>query len=202
MQRHFATEIQGGPFRHREQSDSGFLMVDGHYLKIAYYRIARDGKEFSPADLESRNQQTNQDWAAGKIYFKEPYDSRYLNEYTFALQDPCSSCDDGMVAVNFSSAIHDAQHGSGTMWIDAATAHVERLMYTPNELPSHASTGTVTETSGQVLPGLWYVTRIDEHFEGHAFLFRGTGTFTATFDHFQRFATPSNGQVALLHATI
>ncbi|MFN2450586.1 MAG: hypothetical protein ABR508_12490 [Candidatus Baltobacteraceae bacterium] len=203
MQRHFTTSVRGGPVQHGEQSDSGQLMQDGRFVKIAYYRIARDGKAFSATQLTDRNTQTNKDWAQGKVFFKEPYDPQYIGDYSFGAPQPaCSSCPAGTVGVPFTSAVHDAQHGNGTVYIDRAKAHVIKLTYTPNVLPPHASSGTITELGGQALPGLWYVVHIDEIYRGHAFLFSGMGTFTGTFDHFRRFSNLAAGQSALQNASI
>jgi hypothetical protein len=198
MQRHFTTSIRGGPVQHGEQSDSGQLLQDGRFVKIVYYRIVRDGKVFSPAEIAQRNDQTNKDWAAGKVFFKEPYDPQYMSDYSYgAPQTACSSCPPGTAGVTFTSAIRDAQHGSGTMYIDRAKAHVVKLTYTPNALPPHASSGAVTELGGQALPNLWYVVRIDQIYRGHAFLFSGSGTFTGIFDHFRRFSSLAAGEAAL-----
>lgn len=199
MQRHFVTTVRGGPVTHSEQSDSGQLMQSGRFVKIAYYDIVRDGKAFSPSEIQQRDSETNKDWAAGKVFFKEPYDQHYLNDYTFEpSQAPCSSCPAGTQAVAFASALHDSQHGSGIMYIEARSAHVVKLTYTPYQLPPHASLGTVTETGGQALPDLWYVVRIDETYTGHEFILSGTGTFTGTFDHFRRFPSLAAGERALL----
>lgn len=62
MQRHFSTVLHAGPIHHTEDSDSGFLMKDGSFVKIKYARIADDGKAFSAQQLAQRNAQTNQDW--------------------------------------------------------------------------------------------------------------------------------------------
>jgi hypothetical protein len=198
MQRHFATQVRGGPIQHGEQSDSGQLMQNGRFVKIAYYHIARDGRPFSATQIAQRNDQTNRDWAQGKVFFKEPYEPRYMTDYSYGRpQTACSSCPPGTIGVAFTSSMRDGQHGNGMMYIDSAKRHVVKLTYTPNLLPPHASSGTVTELGGQALPNLWYVVRIDETYHGHAFLFSGTGTFTATFDHFRRFATLAAGEAAL-----
>ena len=203
MQRHFGTQIHGGPVTHGETSDSGQLMQNGQFTRIAYYRIVRDGKAFSAAQIAQRNSQTNQDWSQGKVFFKEPYDPHYMSDYAFgALQNGCSACPAGTVGVPFTSSVKDAQHGGGVMYIARAGFHVVRLTYTPNVLPPHATSGTIVETGGQALPGLWYVVRIDETYRGHAFLFSGSGTFTGVFDHFRRFASVSAGEAALRSGTI
>jgi len=202
MQRHFATVINGGPVHHTEQSESGLLTDDGAYVKIKYYRIVRDGRAFSAGDLAKRESQTNSDWAAGKVFFKEPYDRRYSGDYSFTLPGSSAACAAGTIAVSFKSPVQDIQHGSGTMCVRSADAHVIKLTYVPNAYPPHASSGSVTETSSEVLPGLWYVTRIDETYSGHAFILSGTASFTGIVDHFKHFATLGEGEAALANGSL
>jgi len=202
MQRHFSTVLHAGPVHHTEESESGYLMNDGSFVKIKYVRIVDDGKAFSAQQIAQRDAQTNQDWTVGKIFFKEPYDRRFIGEYVFGPPKACVACPKGTVAVTFGSSIHDTQHGSGTMWIELATARVDRLTYIPNVLPPHATFGTVTETSGWAMPNVWYVTQIDGAYRGKAFVLSGTGTFTGVFDHFRRFSTVTQGEAALRAGTI
>src|SRR5579863_2993607 len=202
MQRHFSTVLHAGPIHHSEESDSGLLMKNGRFEKLKYVRIADDGKAFSAQQIMQRDAQTNQDWTVGKIFFKEPYDRRFMSDYVFDTPRACAACPPGTVAINFGSAIRDTQHGSGTAWIDRATGRVDRLTYIPNVLPSHATFGTVTETSGWAMHDVWYVTRIDGSYRGRAFILTGSGTFTGVFDHFRRFATVTKGVAALDAGTI
>src|ERR1700730_2437375 len=92
MQRHFSTVLHAGPIHHTEESDSGQLMKDGSFVKIKYVRIADDGKAFSAKQIAQRDAQTNQDWTVGKIFFKEPYDRRFLSEYVFDSPQACTAC--------------------------------------------------------------------------------------------------------------
>jgi len=202
MQRHFSTTIKAGPVRHTETSESGILFSNGAFVKIKYYRLVQDGKTFSSDKLQARETQTNSDWAAGKIFFKEPYDQRYLGDYTFTPPQVCSGCPKTLQVVSFTSMVRDSQHGDGMMWIDSTTNRVKELIYTPNSLPSHATSGSVTETSSNPAPGIWYVTRIDESYRGHELIVSGTGTFNGTFDRIRRFASLAQGQAALADGTI
>jgi len=201
MQRHFSTVINGGPVHHTEVSDSGLLLKDGAYVNIRYYRIADDGSAFSAAKIAQRNTQTNSDWSAGKIFFKEPYDRRYVADYQFQAPTTEAFCG-AAAAVAFSSTVKDAQHGSGWMCIDQSSARVTKLSYVPNAFPPHASAGSVTETSGTALTGMWYVTRIDETYNGHALIIHGNATFTGVVDHFRRFSDVSSAQAALTSGSI
>ena len=201
LQRHFTTVVNAGIARHSEESESGMLFKDGVFVTAKYYRIVDDNKPFSAKQIVDRDAQTNQGWVTGKIYFKEPYDPRYTGDYKFAELAECD-CGVGMVAVTFSSDVHDAQHGAGTMWIQSATGRVTKLTYTPYILPPHATSGTVTETSGEAMPNMWIVLRIDEVYQGREFLLRGSATFVGTFDHFERFSTLAEGVAAVQKGTI
>jgi hypothetical protein len=202
MQRHFSTTIKAGPVTHSESSDSGILFNNGAFVKIKYYRIADDAKAFSAAQIRARESQTNKDWTAGKIFFKEPYDERYMGDYSFSQPQACSGCPSGLLAVNFRSELQDVQHGNGIMWIDSGRARVTELIYTPNALPPHATSGTVTEVSSNPAPGIWYVTRIDETYQGHELIVKGTGKFSGTFDRMRRFSSLAQGEAALNAGTI
>jgi hypothetical protein len=196
MQRHFTTVIHAGPIHHTEHSDSGFLMRDGTFTRIKYYQIADDGQPFTPEQTAIRESQTNRDWSEGKIFFKEPYDERFLGDYQYDVTTMCTGCQEGVVAVNFTSDIKDNQHGSGTMWVDAA-GHVTKVVFSPNKMPPHANYGTVTEIASEVMPGVWYVTQIQATYKGRLLLLTGGATFTATFDHFHRFDRVGDANEAL-----
>jgi hypothetical protein len=112
MQRHFSTLIDAGIVKHSEVSDSAILFKDGVFEKLHYYRIIEDGKEFSETQLSDRDKQSSQGWSSGKVFFKEPYDRRFSDDYAFSVP-ACTECATGTVAVNFTSEKRDAQHGAG-----------------------------------------------------------------------------------------
>ncbi len=201
MQRHFTTLIHAGPVHHTERSDSGFLMRDGVFTRIKYYSIADDGQPFTAEQTSIRESQTNRDWSEGKIFFKEPYDERFLGDYQYDVTASCSDCSEGTVAGTFKSEMKDNQHGSGTVWINSA-AHVTKVEFSPNQLPPHANSGTVTETATEVMPGIWYVTQIQATYKGRLLLLTGGATFTATFDHFHRFDRVGDANAALDNGSI
>ncbi|MBC5809355.1 MAG: hypothetical protein GIW95_00635 [Candidatus Eremiobacteraeota bacterium] len=202
MQRHFTTVIKAGPIKHTETSESGVLFNNGAFVKMKYYSIADDGKAFAADKLASREKQANTDSATGKIYFREPYDRRFFADYQYSQPQACTGCAPGLMIVNFTSSVKDDQHGNGKMWIESGGARVMQLVYTPNALPQHATSGTVTETSSQVTPALWYVSRIDQMYRGHVAIMTGTGEFNGVLDHFQRFASLAQGEAALADGSI
>jgi len=197
MQRHFKTVISAGPFHHTEQSDSAIVFNDGAFVDVAYYRIIDDGRALSERDLSKRVAQTVDDWKAGKVFFKEPYDPRFTNDYQFQPLASCNGCPANAVAVHFESPIRDMQHGSGTMTIDSGSGRVLSLTYAPNALPPHATSGEITEVSSEPIDGLWYVTRIEQTYKGRYAIFHGSGTFSGAFDHFRRFPNASAAEQSL-----
>ncbi|MBC5824169.1 MAG: hypothetical protein GIX02_04935 [Candidatus Eremiobacteraeota bacterium] len=202
FQRHFQTEIHGGPINHSEVSDSDFLMTDGAFTKIKYTRIVEDAKVYGSSQLAGRDADANGKWKQGRVFFKEPYDARYLADYSYAESGNCDGCPADAVSIRFTSRLNDDQHGDGTMMIDRSSGHVASLTYTPKVLPQHATSATITETGGQALPGMWYVTHIDQRFRGRAFLVSGRATFTANFDHFRRFDSSKAASAALSDGSI
>lgn len=196
MQRHFSTVIDAGIAKHTEVSDSAILFKDGVFKELHYYRVVEDGKQFSAAQLSDREKQASRGWSTGKVFFKEPYDRRFAGDYTFT-ETACADCAPDTTAITFASEKHDAQHGAGTMWIETPSDRVVKLTYAPYVLPPHATAGTITETSGQALPNLWYVVKIDESYQGHMFLLHGSGSFTGLFDHFARFGSVAEGVSAV-----
>ena len=79
------------------------------------------------------------------------------------------------------------------MVVDAASGRVTSLSYTPYVFPDHASAGSVTETFGDALPGLWTIVRIDRTYNGRVLFVTGHGVATETLDHFHRFANANLG---------
>jgi len=202
FQRHSQTRIRGGPVSHSESSDSGFVMADGAYAKIKYERVVQDGNTFDAAKLDARNSETNDKWSRGQVFFKEPYEQRYLADYSYTQVSKCADCAPGSVVVSYVAKVRDEQHGDGTMWIDLKSGHVLKSTYSPNVLPQHATWETATETGGRALADLWYVTGIDEQYRGHIAFVSGSATFTTTFDHFRRFKSLKSALEALDNSSL
>ncbi len=151
MQRHFSTTIKAGPVTHSETSESGILFNNGVFVKIKYYRIADDGKAFSAAQIRARESQTNKDWTAGKIFFKEPYDKRYMGRLQFLEAASVLRLPERPRPreSTITSALQDVQHGNGIMWIDSARARVSGIDLHDERASSSDSrpSGTITEVS-------------------------------------------------------
>jgi hypothetical protein len=191
-ERHIALVAQAGPAHFTQQNDAIMLMTDGEYAHIHFLRIEENGHTLSANDVAKREAESNATLERGEGVFKQPFDHRFLGDYQYTTA-PCA-CDSNDIDVHFSSLLRDDQHGAGTMRIDPATGHVLELTYTPNVLPEHANSGTVTETFGQALAGLWTIVRIDRVYAGRVLFVGGHGTVTETLDHFHHFTDAGTGE--------
>jgi len=191
-ERHIAISAQAGPVHFSQENDAVLLMTDGTYRHIHFTRILENGHLKSIDQMAKTEDASNDALARGNGYFKQPFDRRYLSDYAYEEEAACD-CKTGQVAVRFTSALRDEQHGSGQMIVDASSGHVLSLMYTPFVFPDHASAGSVTETFGQALPGLWTIVRIDRTYSGRVLLVTGRGNVSEVLDHFHRFSDPDAG---------
>jgi hypothetical protein len=189
-ERHMSVTAVAGPAHFSESNDALLLLSDGAYRHIHFLHMAENGKVLGPDQVLKRESQDNRAFEHGTGFFKQPFDRRYLTDYTYRLTP---SSDAAHVEVSYSSALHDEQHGMGEMTIDAATGRVMSVAYTPYVFPDHASNGTVTETFGEPLPGLWTIVRIDQTYGGRVLFVTGHGAVTETLDHFRRFTDADAG---------
>lgn len=192
-QRHVDLTASAGPAHYTEQNDAVILIEDGQYTHVRYLRIVQNGKTLSNDQVAQREAQNNDDLEHGKSFFKQPFDSRYLQDYTFT-EAQCT-CGPHAHQIAFHSEVRDDQHGDGTMTIDTSTWRIMSLTYTPDVMPPHASSGTTVELFGEAVPGVWTVVGIDHSYSGHVAFIHGSGTMTERNDHFQRFGNP----VAAMH---
>lgn len=200
QQRHIRLQISAGPVHFTESNDAVVMLQNGVFSHIRYLRIVRNGKAL---DREQRAQQQRQDndaLAHGRLFFKQPYDAHYLHDYTFSPAS-CGGCLPGVRAIAFRSRLRDDQHGDGTMRI-ARSGRVLDVIYTPNVLPAHASTGTTTEIFASAAPGLWTIVQIDRTYAGHVAFFHGGATMVERLDGFARFSTAYAGMAYLQHAEL
>ena len=191
-ERHITLVASAGPAHFSQSNDAIMLMNDATYSRIHYLRIEENGHVLNATEMAKREAKNNDELEQGKAFFKQPYDRRYLADYQYSVE-PCS-CASGEVAVHFTSAIDDDQHGVGDMHIDTVTGHVLDLTYTPNVLPDHANSALVTETFAQALPGLWTIVRVDRTYSGRVLFVTGHGTVSEVLDHFHHFTDAESGE--------
>jgi hypothetical protein len=190
-ERHMSVTAVAGPMHFSNTNDALLLLSDGAYRHIHFLHMAENGKVLGSDQVLKKENQNNREFEAGSGFFKQPFDRRYLGDYAYTTT---ASSDAAQVEVSFNSALHDQQHGAGQMTIDAASGRVTSVEYTPYVFPDrYASNGTVTETFGEALPGLWTIVRIDQTYGGRVLLVSGHGTVTETLDHFHRFTDADAG---------
>lgn len=199
-ERHVEINASAGPAHFSEQNDAIALIEDGEYKHVRYLRIVDNGKALSNDRVAQREAQNNDDLDRGKMFFKQPYDARYLHDYTFT-ETPCS-CGAHAQEIAFHSDAADDQHGNGTMVIDPSTGRVITVTYTPNVLPPHASSATRVETFGEAVPGVWTILNIESTYNGHVAFIPGNGTMSERLDHFQRFGNSVAAMQYLRNATL
>lgn len=182
--RHITISVAAGPMHYSEQNDARLLMADGLYEQLRYTHVVENGKTLGPAAIEKRDEQINSELARGSGNFKQPFDTRFLQDYSYQTDAKCV-CLPNAVAVRFHSLVRDDAHGDGTMQIDRASGRVLGVTYTPDVLPAHASSCTTTEAFAEVLPGVWTIVRIERSYHGHVAFFGGGGDVVETLDHFK-----------------
>lgn len=164
---------------------------------MKYSQITDNGRTYSQQDLDTHTADSNAGWMAGKAFFREPFESGHLNDYTYDGSGDAGLCAASAAVVHFTSKLRDQQHGDGSMCIDRTTKHVLILKFVPAALPQYASAGVITETLGEALPGTWHVLKIEEHFSGHVLFIHGTLDITADYKDFRRFNTLDEGLASL-----
>ena len=121
--------------------------------------------------------------------FHWPFDPRYFGDYRYKPIAPDR--------VEFSAAIDDAGHGSGSFTYDSSQ-NVTSYTYSPAVFPQYATSGTVNGTRRRVLEGYWAVTQETQQFAGRYALWKGGATVQYTMSMFRRFPTLS-AAVAAIH---
>ncbi|HET9095014.1 MAG TPA: hypothetical protein VFN37_00005, partial [Candidatus Baltobacteraceae bacterium] len=121
-ERHVTFTASAGPAHFSQQNDAIVMLEDGEYKRVRYLRIIENGRPYPPDRLAQKEAESNGDLEHGKSFFKQPFDARYLHDYTFA-EIPCA-CSRSERRVGFTSLVRDDQHGDGTMIIDGSTGRV------------------------------------------------------------------------------
>ena len=164
------------------QSRHEDLVLDGIYdngaiakVKVSSYTI--DGKP-AGSDAQAALEQSYEHPNPSE-HFNPPFDPRYVSAYQYQSAGPQK--------IAFTSTVHDAAHGNGTIAYDAG-GNVVSCTYQANVLPPHASSGEVSDRRAEVLPGYWAVTQETQQYKGSYGPFSGAGTVEITYSGFQKFA--------------
>jgi hypothetical protein len=163
--------------RHEDLVLSG-VYEDGVIAKVRVIAYTIDGRN-ADAQQQASMAQDYENPKPGET-FAVPFDSRNAANYSYQQQ--------GIGTIGFTSALHDAAHGSGTFTYDQ-TNNVIAYTYQPNVLPPHASWGEITDRRSEVLPGYWAVTQETQNYKGSYGPFAGAGTVEIDYSDFRRFSS-------------
>jgi len=128
--------------------------------------------------------------------YQLPLREEFLADYTFA-GAVCTGCAAGTVSVRFTSVKRDETHGDGVAVIDTVAHHFVRLDFTPSVLPKFVDKASISIVLGRVLPNLWDIVEMDQHYSGHMMFLSGGADITTTLGNYRRFATHNDGLKAL-----
>jgi hypothetical protein len=159
---------------HDQADDAWFVYEDGHVVRSG-------GDPNGPAAAEAAAHQ--------------PYDVRYLSEYTYA-PTACVGCAAGTVAIAYVGAPHDALHARGVLVIDTHLARIVRSTTQPYVVPRPGRSGSLTTTWGATDAG-WFPVATDGSFAGRIGPFGGRATLTQRFTGYKRFHDVATAERAL-----
>ena len=176
FQIHRVFDVHGG-FSHRSE----VLVMDGIYddgalVRVHVVKYTINGKPASTSDVAGIEQSWNH--PKPDEVFAAPFDPRNFDAYVY--RSAASS------AIGFTSAVHDAGHGSGSFTYDAQ-GNVVSYTFTPNALPPHASSGVIVDHRAEVLPGYWASTQETQQYRGSYGPFAAAGSIEVTYSDFHRF---------------
>ena len=169
------------------RSTSFMVQKDGIPVRIVMERVVTNGKDTPADELSKQEAKTNASYQEGKGYFKAPYDTRYMDAYTFQL-DSCSDCAPGSTAIRFSSSLKDEQYGKGMMILDEAM-RVREVRYTPNAYPPNVTRGALTLLRDEVGKGLFALRNVKVDYQGAMGPLKGTFVMDLRNEGFRRYAS-------------
>jgi hypothetical protein len=193
--RHYLLDQRAPGHNEHDENDSGRLRDDGRLVWAHRYRANVRGKQASADDLAKVNAQLDKK-PPGED-FQSPVSSEALAGYRLA-PAPCSGCGPGTIAFSFTSLTRDANHSDGTFIIDGRSGRLMQIESHPNVLPKEADSGTTTVKFGRVLPDLWSVVEIHQHWTGHVLFIHGSRDITVTNSNYRRFSSVDQAHKAIL----
>lgn len=206
--RTLATERQGVTAFHRDVAsqqrapghdatldvNAGLLRDGDLVVAVRVYDQVANGTAASPDDLAKAQAAADKNPASND--YSLPLREDTLSDYRIA-GTTCDRCAPGELALAFTSLKRDASHGDGTVVVDPATHHIVRVDFAPSALPKYVDRESLTVTFGQVLPGLWDVEEMHQHYQGHVYLIHGDADITTSLTNYRRFASRDEGLKAL-----
>jgi hypothetical protein len=169
--------VDAGPYHHTSTESRWFVLQDGKL--VATGLRANSG----PSLGKGEERQSHEPWGA------------YVSEYTFE-RAACPECVPGTEAISFSSAIHDADHGSGVLIVDTARAVVLREHQAPYDFGGMAKSGSIDVTFGETELG-WRPRAVVGDFQGNVGPFNANAHLEDTLHDYKRYPTVESAIAAL-----
>jgi hypothetical protein len=169
--------VDAGPYHHTSTESRWFVLEDGKL--VATGLRANSG----PSLGKGEEHPSHEPWGP------------YVSEYTFA-RAPCAACAPGTVAIAFSSDMHDAQHGSGTLIVDLARAVVLRETQAPYDFGGMAKSGTIDVDFGESDIG-WRPRAVVGNFQGNVGPFNANAHLEDSLRDYKRYPTVESAIAAL-----
>jgi hypothetical protein len=169
--------VDAGPYHHTSTESRWFVLENG---KLVATGLRADS---GPSLGKGEERQSHEPWGP------------YASEYTFE-RAPCPECAPGTEAIAFSSTIHDAQHGSGTLIVDSARAVVLREHQAPYDFGGTAKSGTIDVDFGETDLG-WRPRTLVGDFLGNVGPFNANAHLEDTLRDYKRYPTVESAIAAL-----
>lgn len=187
---HQVSAMDGGPI-HRHGDVVIEAASDGRSIvRVRVLRYLLNGAEQSAADRDALARQLLDGQAKGG--FAVPFDSDHTAEYDYTVSGS---------TVHFTSLRRDAEHGDGSFTVDAS-GHVTGMTYVPDVFPKYVSSGTVTDTRAEVIPGFWASVRNDTEYAGRYLFVKGRASVVTEMTGYRRYPSRAEAEAAVEAATL
>jgi hypothetical protein len=193
--RHYAYDQRAPAHNKLIVADSARIRRDGTIVVAKLYRQTVDGTPSGPDEIAKEQAELNKD--VPDEDYTLPLSPSALGDYTFGTPSPCASCEDGVVAVAFTSRKRDDDHGDGTAYVDGKNRHFVRLEFVPSVTPKGADSGSVTITFGRALADLWDVVAEKQRYTGHVLFIHGSADVTISNRNYRRFDSLEQARAAV-----
>ena len=193
--RHYVYDQRAPAHNKSIVADSARIRRDGTIVAAKLYRQTVDGTASTPDEIAKEQAELSKDLPDED--YTLPLTAAALGDYDFGTPAPCSGCDDGVVAVSFTSRKRDDDHGDGMAYVDEKNRRFVRLEFVPSVTPKGADSGSATITFGRGLSNLWDVVAEKQRYTGHLLFIHGSADVTITNRNYRRFDSPE-----LAHAAV
>jgi hypothetical protein len=197
--RHVLSDQRAPGHNERIEVESARLRQDGHVVAVRLYHRTVNGVATTTDELAKKQAAIDKD-IPGDDY-RLPVTEDSFAEYRFGASTHCGGCDDGVLAIPFTSVKRDDNHCDGTIYVDERNRRILRLESKPSVLPKQADSGEITVTFGRATSDLWDVVSVKQKYSGHLLFIHGTFETTATQSAFRRFDSLDQARSALASGT-